>query len=165
MRSHTLARLNQVGDTIVEVMVVLAILGSAIGISYATANRSLLNVRQAEESSEGDTLAQEQIEALRSFVQYTSTGPESSNDIFNQSSNFCIDNTQNDVVDISATSATLFSEYVSPHDDPCTYTNGIKYYIADSYSSVNSTFEVQVAWYDVLGQGIDTATLYYNLYQ
>ena len=42
---------NQRGDTIIEVLIVLAVLGLAIGITYATANRSILNARQAQESS------------------------------------------------------------------------------------------------------------------
>lgn len=59
--------LNQLGDTIIEVMVVLAVLGLAIGISYATANRSLQNSRQAQENSIATEIAQSQVEQLVSI--------------------------------------------------------------------------------------------------
>lgn len=60
-----LRRINQRGDTIVEVMIVLAVLGMALSIAYTTANRSLSNARQAQESSEATTLLQSQVEGLR----------------------------------------------------------------------------------------------------
>src|SRR5690606_3729104 len=60
------------GDTIVEVMVVLAILGLALSISYATANRSLIQTRQAQENAEATEIARGQVEALRTFGCQTS---------------------------------------------------------------------------------------------
>jgi prepilin-type N-terminal cleavage/methylation domain-containing protein len=55
---------RQAGDTIIEVMIVLAILGSAIGISYAIANKSLANTRSAQENAEATALLQAQVEAF-----------------------------------------------------------------------------------------------------
>jgi prepilin-type N-terminal cleavage/methylation domain-containing protein len=60
-----LDRLRERGDTIVEVLIVLAVLGLAISISYATANRSLLDNRQAIENSMATQYVQSQIESLR----------------------------------------------------------------------------------------------------
>ena len=59
---------NQRGDTIIEVMIVLTILGLAFSISFATANTSLQNTRQAQENSEATKYAQSQIEALRAVA-------------------------------------------------------------------------------------------------
>jgi prepilin-type N-terminal cleavage/methylation domain-containing protein len=53
------------GDTIIEVMVTLAILGLAFGISYATANRSLLLARNAQEHSEALQDLNSQVELVR----------------------------------------------------------------------------------------------------
>jgi len=58
-------KLNNRGDTIVEVMIVLAILGMAISICLATANKSLLNTRQAQENAQATELVRSQIETLR----------------------------------------------------------------------------------------------------
>jgi type II secretory pathway pseudopilin PulG len=73
-------RLNKKGDTIVEVMIVLAVLGFAIGIAYATANRSSTAILAANQSAAASGLLQSQIEKLRSNT--TTTSP-----------NFCFDGT------------------------------------------------------------------------
>jgi len=58
--------LRQSGDTIVEVLIVLAILGLALSISYATANKGLQQSRNAQEHSEALALVNSQVELLRS---------------------------------------------------------------------------------------------------
>lgn len=61
-----LKKLNQAGDTIVEVLIVLAVLGMAMSISYATANKGLQQSRNAEEHSQALGIINSQIELLRS---------------------------------------------------------------------------------------------------
>ncbi len=61
-----LKKLNQAGDTIVEVLVVLAVLGLAMSIAYATANRGLQQSRNAQEHSQALGIINSQIELLRS---------------------------------------------------------------------------------------------------
>lgn len=58
-------RLSQRGDTIVEVLIVLSVLGLAFGISSATANRSLQQSRNAEEHSQAMGVLSSQIEMVR----------------------------------------------------------------------------------------------------
>lgn len=53
------------GDTLVEVMIALAIIGSVIAISYSTASRSLKVGRQAQERIEALKLAEGQVETLK----------------------------------------------------------------------------------------------------
>lgn len=59
-------RLNNSGDTIVEVMIVLAVLGLALSIAYATANRGLQQARNAQEHSQALGIINSQVELLRS---------------------------------------------------------------------------------------------------
>lgn len=54
------------GDTIVEVLIVLAVLSLAFGISYATANRGLQGSRNSEEHSEALGILNSQVQMLRS---------------------------------------------------------------------------------------------------
>lgn len=61
-------RLNLRGDTIVEVMMVLAVLGLSFAISYATANRGLIQSRNAQEHSEALSILNSQIERMRTAV-------------------------------------------------------------------------------------------------
>lgn len=57
-------RLNDTGDTIIEVLLSVAIIGGILAISYATMNRNLVNLRNNQERTEATKLAQGQIEAL-----------------------------------------------------------------------------------------------------
>lgn len=66
MLTHV-SKLRQRGDTIVEVLIVLAVLGLAMSISYATATRSLLQAREAQENGVATVLLQSQIERLRTL--------------------------------------------------------------------------------------------------
>jgi type II secretory pathway pseudopilin PulG len=70
-------KLNNTGDTIVEVLIVLAVLGLALSISYATANRGLQQSRNAQEHSEALGIINSQIELLRSaFVKQSGSAVE-----------------------------------------------------------------------------------------
>ena len=142
-----LRRLSLRGDTIVEVLVVLTVLGLAISISYATANRSLLDARQAQENSQGTELAQAQIEALRTLTQVGDTP-----DIFTQPGAFCLSQTP---------------PYTIPAS--CNISGGaFNYAMAVVYTNTAAspdTFTVTVTWPDVEGQGNDTVTLVYRIYQ
>lgn len=60
------------GDTIVEVLLALAVLGSVIVGAYSIATRSLNGVRVAQERSEATKIAEGQIESLKAnFSQYS----------------------------------------------------------------------------------------------
>jgi prepilin-type N-terminal cleavage/methylation domain-containing protein len=55
----------QRGDTLVEVMIAMAIVGSVIAISYSTASRALSIGRWAQERTEAVKLVEGQIETLK----------------------------------------------------------------------------------------------------
>jgi type II secretory pathway pseudopilin PulG len=61
--------LNSTGDTIIEVMIVLAVLSLSIVISYATINLGLAQSRNAEEHSEALGLINSQVELVREDAQ------------------------------------------------------------------------------------------------
>lgn len=55
---------SQAGDTIIEVMIALAIIGFTIALAYSITSRSLRIGRQAQERTEAVKLAESQIESL-----------------------------------------------------------------------------------------------------
>ncbi len=65
---NRLKRLNFRGDTIIEVLIVLAVLGFAFAISAATATRGLNRARNAEEHAQALGILNSQIELLRQAV-------------------------------------------------------------------------------------------------
>lgn len=152
----------ETGDTLVEVIIVLAVLALAVSISYATANRSLLNTRQAQENSQATEYTQTQIEALRVLVSNsTPTNTDPTTNIFLPISPYCINSvTASPPISYSCSFATSpgFSYLVQVYDcakihiGPC---SGI---------TDTNTLVVQTTWPDVLGQGSDSVTLTYKAY-
>lgn len=58
-------RLNQRGDTIVEVLIAIAVISTVLGIAYASMNRGLYRMRDAQERIEALKIIEGQIESLR----------------------------------------------------------------------------------------------------
>lgn len=153
---------NQAGDTIVEVMVVLAVLGLAIGISYATASRSLFNARQAQENSQATTAAQAQTEQL---VSIGCTSGDAACDITNPANpgylllhppgggTFCM---VSGLVKASTDPGCQNIAFLPGSQITITCLNGC---------AQPRVFETTVSWDDVLGQGRDTVTQDYTLPQ
>lgn len=74
---------SQAGDTIVEVLVCVALLGAVIGAAYATASRNMLINQASQERLAGMKVAESQLERLRAKA---STAPDT---VFGLD-NFCL---------------------------------------------------------------------------
>lgn len=145
--------LKQRGDTIVEVIAVLAILGLAVSIAYATANTSLLDARQAQENSQAAERVATQIEDL--IVMSANPSVPVGNYIFGYAADtpFCIDSTNANAIKLSdATSG------------QCQYDSLYNISITGPGSASGGLFTVTASWPDVEGHGTDTVTLSYRLY-
>lgn len=165
---RSILKRRQAGDTIVEVMIVLAILGSAIGISYTTASRSLLNARQAQENAEATKIAQSQIESL--YTPSKITDPASTAQyLYVNGRTFCMSKNAGNVV-------TGFPAFGGEQrdipdanypDDDTTDKSCVKgrYHYSIRYNQAdNDQFTVVVVWADVLGEGNDTVTMHYRIH-
>ncbi|MBI5357458.1 hypothetical protein HZB74_01270 [Candidatus Saccharibacteria bacterium] len=63
-----LIKLGSKGDTIVEVLLAIAVMSMVLSISYGLANRSSQSNRQAQERAEAQKVGEEQLEILRGYV-------------------------------------------------------------------------------------------------
>lgn len=79
------------GDTIIEVLISIAILSVILVGAYVTSNESLVNVRNAQEHSEAISLAQSQLEDLSAYL-------ESGSSHFNDPPNQCLTTTASGVL-------------------------------------------------------------------
>lgn len=141
---------NARGDTIVEVLIVLAVLGLAIGVSYATANSSLQTTRAAQEDAQASELLQSQLEAMRSLA-----GTDPTN-IYQSGSAFCINSAFTAVVDTNS---------VSPAP-ACIQDN--LYTISINYVNnavTPDTFTLVATWPDIHGTVQDSDTVVYRMHQ
>jgi prepilin-type N-terminal cleavage/methylation domain-containing protein len=156
-------RVGQRGDTIVEVLIALTILASALGIAYATAHRSLRNSRQAQEHGEAYKLAESQLEALRNL-----SGSPAQN-VFNSTTGYCIDTTTMTVVPLTSNyfpNANPNSEVFANFPAACTkglYRVGVRY-TPNTPAAGNDTFKVYVRWDSIRGGGRDQEILTYRMH-
>jgi type II secretory pathway pseudopilin PulG len=60
--------LDAKGDTIVEVLIAIAVVSSVLGGAFATANRSLLATRQSQERAEAMKYLEGQVESLKAAI-------------------------------------------------------------------------------------------------
>lgn len=93
----SMKHLSETGDTIVEVMICLAIIGATLVASYGIAARSLAQIQAAQERGEALNIAQEQIERLKQtlVVNRSAILPRSSGSIFCINQNLVVSNVLN----------------------------------------------------------------------
>jgi type II secretory pathway pseudopilin PulG len=150
---------NQGGDTIVEVILVLAILGLAISISYATANTSLLDARQAQENSQAAEVVATQVEDLRVMAANPKLKPDETpnlNYIFSYTGAaqlFCVD----------ATNKAIATTSLGARNAACNY-NGLYDVFITGPGAGGGDFTITAIWDDVEGLGTDTITMTYRVY-
>lgn len=140
------------GDTIVEVLITIAVVSLVLGGAYVTTNRSLLATRSAQERSIALKLAESQIERLKTIIAADPTR------IFGASVplTFCISNT-NAVIDAVAAPAN------------CGF-NG-----SGAVTSTEPIFKIAIVrngnqfnltetWFSVNGKTTDTLQMRYRIY-
>lgn len=123
---------RQNGDTLVEIMLAIAIVGMVLGASYATATRALRTGRFAQEQTEALKLAESQLEKVK-YIATTNPAPGTANDVFNANAGqniFCIDDNFAKVLTTSPS---------------CSNISGI-YKVAITYTSAESLFNAVVTW-------------------
>lgn len=174
------------GDTIVEVLLAMAIAGFAIGISYATANRSLQQGITAGEHNEALNIIENQLSDLK--LRFLTTNAANFDSSFAVKNHFCLDNTATDptagnwspifnlqsypgITASSPLSAGNPPSGSSPYNTACMETKtgeGATYYYDISTSNhglaTNSTlFQISVRWERLGGGQTNQASIWYKL--
>lgn len=176
------------GDTIVEVLLAMAIAGFAIGISYATANRSLQQGITAGEHNEALNIIENQATNLK--LRFLNTDAADFNSNFASKNHFCLDSTAADptasswapifnyqgtggVTESSPLSANASPTSTSPYNTGCTETKtgeGAVYYYDimtipnNSGATVNATlYQIVVRWERLGGGQNNQASIFYKL--
>jgi len=132
---------NQRGDTIVEVLIALTVVGTMLTGAYASARRSMFAVMASQERLEALKLAEGQLERVKHHINAgTAIGHNP----------FCIDDLSNAVLNST-----------SPQ---CNQGQGGRYKLSTSRSGTppDLTYTVTASW-DRIGGGSDTLTLSYKV--
>jgi hypothetical protein len=170
--SHSYRRhARERGDTIVEVLLSLAVLGAVLGSAYVVTNRSMIVNRMAQERLDGVKLAEAQFERLKveSFKEGTTLH---SADDFCLPKNPTIDGSNGQVQALAAQSdprckVDANGESVGADFQP-------RYTIAISNEGTvdlpdkpdaGTRFKVTVTWDNVAGDGTDRIDQFYEVYR
>ena len=159
-------KLNQRGDTILEVLISVAILSLILTTSFTLANRSSQATRQAAERGESSKFAQSEIEKLKYYLSTPNlTSMPSAN------SYFCLE------VDAAGVAAPVTVTSPTTNIDDPAYFNNIdsrcreganQRYSAFIYRGTApnnaNTYTTYVRWDSVTGRGVDKVDLVHRVY-
>ena len=176
-----ISKLNDKGDTIVEVLLAIAIVGVVLGGAFVAANRSLNIAQQSQDRSQATKILEAQLERLKSIAS------DRSKDIFNPASSsvFCMDNVLNrqnfSVGSLPAVAADNLTAapggnypaacIVDSASNPYSgASQSIEYYVSIQRDAVDSNkFTVRARWFRAGGgiadNGREEASMAYRLYQ
>ncbi len=151
MRVFKLKR-SERGDTIVEVLIAIAVVTSVLSITYATMNRNLVTMRNNQERTEASKLAQAQLEALKGLY---SANPGAIT--ANATAGFCINGTTIVAV-ASKPQGTL-------EDDDLAYgacESGFYRYVLKRDAVIASQYTATVRW-EAFGSGRSEVVMVYRV--
>ncbi len=161
---------NQRGDTIMEVMISVAILSLILGASFALANRNSQANRQAEERSEAYKGTESQMELLKSFL-----GASSTASLPAEGSKFCMKDDGSGTVSVTGLTEPVdpeqFQTKIESAPELSACKKGEFYYsyiqrgdTAGTDGLSKDTFRVHTRWYNASGTGIDESTMVHRIY-
>ncbi len=164
--------IKQAGDTIVEVLLAIAILGVILAGAYVTANRSLNSEHDAQEHSQALTIAQAQIEDLHAGYNLKNPSSGITNQCFditpsidtggkycyeNPAGNFCLTSRANDFSSCAQTAPFWYNI-----SDQQISQSTIQLNAADPTQTVTLyTYKITVTWPGVL-DNTSSVQLYYR---
>lgn len=137
-------KINQKGDTIIEVLICLAILGFVLTLAYSIGTRSLGSIRSSQERTEALKIAEGQLEQIKYLGKKDSPDPA----IFSGLTDpICIksDGTPSNTFSPRPDDPDL--DDFSAYDSECTNRDGLyNIYISRPAGSDGGIFTVRVRW-------------------
>ncbi len=150
--------LGKRGDTIVEVLLAIAVLSVVLGGAYVSSNNSLNAIRQAQERGESLKLAETQLERLKVAAANPATN------IFTTPNYFCLDSSIA-VRQLATTDRDNFINPNYPAECQISPLGGIVYYVSIDRSVAGNVFTVVSRWDRAGGRGRDEVKLMYRVYK
>lgn len=151
------------GDTIVEVLIAMAVVAVVLGGAYSSANKSFANTRAAQERGEALKVAESQLESLNTLYKNRTVN------IYDSINNvFCLDNTpaRVTIVGYDPAAVPLLTTDFGRYPAECLKQG--RYHVSITYTQTSPTaddnFNVVVKWERFNG-GRDQLNAVYRLHQ
>ena len=133
-------RLKQAGDTIVEVLIAIAVVSSVLAGAYVSSNKALQQSRQSQERGEALKYAEAQVEQLKDAA---ATVPST----FTVSGAFCyLAGARKSLAGTPAATADADVLTTAVYPNNCRQGTTTFYYTVIQRASDNSTFTITVRW-------------------
>ena len=153
-------KLSQRGDTIVEVLIAIAVASSVLAVTQAAMNRNFQRTRASQERTEGSKLAQGQIESLRALSESGAAVP---------TTRFCLDGITTKAItgdaalgaDLAAEKFNDAAQYPAECKKNGIYHIGIKQDTAAAGGNDGRLYKIYVRW-DRFGGGRDQVIMVYR---
>ena len=165
------SQLNNMGDTIVEVLIVLAILGSGLITSYAIATKAVLIGRDAQDRNIANSILLSQIEDLRAGILNSNSAAYL--DIINtvNKASFCLSITSSaspQIIYNSIASIPSTSDFSPPagFSANCTSNNSLYFYYIEKITDNNAVnYVAHIFWPSVYQANVvNQSILAYRVY-
>lgn len=171
-------KLQQRGDTIVEVLIALAILSLAFVISYSTANSALIDSQNSQEHSMALEYLDTQAELLRYAANQVNQGIIPTSEFNTGGKAFCLSvpltmgaiATAQNVDYVPFKYALPEFQYQSSinasldYPPQCQVGSGFKYYLAIQPGPQNYDFQIWLWWYGLGSLGVQQERISYRVY-
>ncbi len=154
-------RFSEAGDTVVEVLIAIAIVSFVLGASYSVANKSFRMVRQAQEHTIAAKLAEDEVENLKTYSEFDTSG-----------NLFAVGLKPYCLVFLKSTvpHPWLYATSIAKPNPGCIVTNGINYnLIISDYSDPSPherVFKIQIYWDSLLNSNAkhtDQVSYFYQM--
>jgi type II secretory pathway pseudopilin PulG len=149
-------KLNKNGDTIVEVLIALAILGLVIGSAYSIASRSLKSAQQAQERTQATKLAEGQIDSIK----YLSESANVADDVLFASATAATEGSKKCIVKPDGQTVI---QVLNDDGENCKYGTFFKRLLW--YDDVRRLFTIRVEWDSVVSGVSQDVTMQYRVVQ
>ena len=167
MQLIKLKKLSQKGDTILEVLISVAVLSLILATSFTLANRSTQATRQAAERSEATKVAQSEIEKLKFYLSQPGLADEPNQDQF-----FCIDSSGPTMVLVNLNGlitnlpAVDIPANYNAIDADCRWGTNDRYavIIQRSNGANQNTYTAYVRWDSVTGRTVEKISVVHRLH-
>lgn len=148
-------RIGQTGDTVVEVLLAVAVISSVLAGAFILSQRSAIATRDAQEHAVAQKIVETQLESLRAASSDSVESPR----IFSENRGFCMDTAQK--LSTNACSFSAKGTAAASTDVPA-------YRVVISRTGCNpapcGVFTVKVDWDSVTGRGKGNVGMVYRLY-
>ena len=141
---------SQRGDTIVEVVVSMAILAFALGGAYVLGNKALSTAIDASQRREATAIMQGQVELLKNAYK---NNPSSFPSNYKVSTDYCLANVNGTITSSPANSSDTSSTLCGKKSSAANY-DGTQYRTFIHWDSSNQAFVVKVYWDNINGRGV-----------